>query len=376
MCLQYQYFRFSILVMLLFSCSSNDKHEYFEGQLISPIDSLDVKLPVRHNDLNKWGYYYQGEDLFLYEYHMDWNNNLIINILDFEQGQYQESIQIDREGPNGFKSTGVYCKIVNKDSLFIFPMTLNKFYLYDFTGQIMDEFPYNSKDESTINGSGIFTDVAYFHQVLILPTINKTRFDDKYFFEKVIPLQTYSLKEKRFISSYSYPKHMAGKYWWGNLASTNINKLNDSLLVVDFPFSDTVRIYNRYTQEIEFIPMGINYQSFFLETPLDKGEEMKELLTEKEYSYPLAHGNKLYRVSSHLKSIRQKELPLNELMEDYPRVVTLINYNLDNKLVRYFQMPITRYFLPKNDLLYVGSISSWEDENQDTWRRFYVYKLD
>ena len=62
-----------------------------------------MKLPDSYNDLNKWGYFYENEDVFLYEYSADKNFDLVINILDFQKDIYEESLLFNRVRPNGLK---------------------------------------------------------------------------------------------------------------------------------------------------------------------------------------------------------------------------------------------------------------------------------
>lgn len=372
----YGYFTVAIF-FVLFSCESSDELEYHQRQETSPIDSLDVKLPDSYNDLNKWGYFYENEDVFLYEYSAGKNFDLVINILDFQKGKYEETLLFNREGPNGFKSTGVNVNIVNRDSVFIFPMASDKFYLYNFSGDILSEYPYNSVDGSVFNGAGVFTDIVLEDSRVMLPTVNKTRFDDCSFFKKVIPVQYYSLRNKQFEESIAYPPpYMEGKFLWSNLASAKINKMRDSNIVIDFRFSDSVRIYNSKTKELDLIFMGLNNEQIVLDTLPSKNQEMKYLLTEKEYMYTFYHNQNLFRLCSHLKNMRQKDIPLSDLMENYSREMTLIKFDLKKKDYEYLKMPIARCFFPMNNKLIVGGVKSWEDENQDTWRRFYYYALD
>lgn len=371
----YGYFIVAIF-FALFSCETNHELEYHERQEVFPIDSLDVKLPNNYIELNKWGYFYENQDIFLYEYSADKNFDLVINILDFQNGKYEESLLFNREGPNGFKSKGVNVTIVNRDSIFVFPMASDRFYLYSYAGQIIDEFPYNSSDGSALNGSGVFTDIVIQEDRIILPTVSQTRYDDPSFFKKVIPVQYYSLKSKQFEESIPYPSYMDRKFLWSNLASAKINKMSDSTLVIDFRFSDSVRIYNSNTKHVDLIFMGLNNQQIILDELPSKNQEMKYLLTEKEYMFTLYHNQNIYRITSHLNSVKQKAIPLADLMQNYSREMTVIKYNLISKENNYYKMPTARYFLPIKEKLIVGGITSWEDENQDTWRRFYIYKLN
>lgn len=364
------------IFFIFFSCDSNYENEYYENHQIIPIDSLDVKLPNSYNDLNKWGYFYSNESIFLYEYYLTNNFDLTIHVLDFDKGSYQSPLRINREGPNGYKSTGVYVNMVNQDSIFIFPIPSEKFFLYNSKGQVLDEFPYNSLDGSIINSSGVYTDIVFQGDRVLIPTINNTRFDDNLFFKKVKPLHYYSFKKKKFEESISYPDYMIGKYLWSDLASSKINKIDDSLAVIDFRFSDSIRIYNSRTREQNYIFMGLNNDQLILNKVPSRSQEMSLLLTEKEYMYSVYYNHNIYRITSHLKSVKQKAIPLSDLMQNYSREITLIKYNLISKEYNYYKMPTTRYFLPIKEKLIVGGIISWEDENQDTWRRFYIYKLN
>ena len=39
-------------------------------------------------------------------------------------------------------------------------------------------------------------------------------------------------------------------------------------------------------------------------------------------------------------------------------------------------MPIARYFVFQDNKLIVGGVSMWEDDNQDTFMKYYIYNLD
>ncbi|MFN3802292.1 hypothetical protein [Belliella pelovolcani] len=361
------------LLIVFFSCNSNETLEYHDRQEISPIDSMDVKLPDSYNDINKWGYFYENDEVFLYEFFENSNTDLVVNVLDFKHNKYEPSLVFQREGPDGYNSSGVSPMIINRDSILIMGND-DKFLLYNSSAQKLAEYKYNSVDGQRFV-SGVFNHIVFQDNRVLMPTINNTRWDDKYFYQKVMPVQYYSFVDQKFEEGVPYPEYLHGKFLWSNLYSTKLSKMNDSLSIVDFRFSDSIRIYNSKDQALETIYMGLNNELVLLDKVPSKLDEMKNLLTEKEYMYTMYQNGNLYRLASHLRK-RSFKSNLSNFKSELPRVVTLIKYNMKTKEYDYYNMPITRYFLPSKDKLIVGSITSWEDENQDTWRRFYIYDLN
>ncbi|WP_146613669.1 hypothetical protein [Algoriphagus yeomjeoni] len=308
---------------------------------------------------------------------MDRRQDLLILRLDLEQGAYLEPIHIPREGPDGFNAPDLFISYKAEDSIYVFPALKDHFYLYNSFGEILKEYSYNSRDFSRFYISGFYSDIFYRNGEMILPTINDTRYDDQDYFEKVIPFQKYELVEQRFSDSIEYPKSLIGKFLPSNLTGGQISNYDNETAIINFPFSDSLYLYKYEDKSIVTFYCGIEtgHKNNFYDHVPDRAESIEYLTKEKNYEFSKVHNGKVYRLVSHLKDENARELPLFDIINQNLRGVTMIEFDPKDSSINYYEMPIARNFVFQDDRLIVGGISIREDENQDTFRKFYVYQL-
>lgn len=366
------------LAILSIGCSSKKNSEDFNYSELELIDSIEVQIPLEFVPITKWQTFSDFSQTLLIDYGIDRNGDLLILRLDFEKEKYLKPIHILREGPDGFNGPDVFISYQSIDSIYVFPATSDRFYLYNSLGKKINEYRYNSSESTRFFMNGFYSDIFYSNGSMILPTINNTRYDDLDYFEKVIPLQKYDLSQRKFTDSIAYPKTTAGKFLPSNLTGGQVSKFDSETVLINYPFSDSLYLYNYKDKSIETFYCGLKTgtKSKFLDHVPDREESREYVVKEKNYEFSKIHNGKIYRLVSHLKNENDRELAPIDIIRNNLRGVTMIEYNVDNKSINYYEMPIVRNFVFRENHLIVGGVSIREDENQDTFRKFYVYQLD
>ena len=65
-----------------------------------------------------------------------------------------------------------------------------------------------------------------------------------------------------------------------------------------------------------------------------------------------------------------------EILANNLKSVGLLALDLKTREIKIYEMPIAKYFAFIGNKLYVGGVSVREDEDDDTFRRFYIYDLN
>lgn len=105
-------------------------------------------------------------------------------------------------------------------------------------------------------------------------------------------------------------------------------------------------------------------------------EKIFYLAKEVMYENAFFHQGKIYRLVSHLKDQSFYDYPAMDIFEQNLRSQSLIALDLETQKLKFYKMPLTKYFVFDKNHLYVGSISSREDSLQTTYRKFYKYELN
>ncbi|WP_425636604.1 hypothetical protein ACPUEN_14425 [Algoriphagus yeomjeoni] len=369
-----------ILSFIAFSigCSSKRSSDIFEYSDLPLVDSIEIKLPLEFLPNSKWQTFNDSFQNLLIDYGLDRNGDLLVLRLDFEKGEYLDPIHIPREGPDGFNAPDVFISYQGLDSIYVFPATSDRFFLYNSLGKRTGEYRYNSSSSTHFYMSGFYSDIFFSDGKMILPTINDTRYDDKSYFEKVIPFQKYDLTKQRFSDSIEYIKSLAGKFLPSNLTGGQVSNYDDVNALLNYPFSDSLYLYNYERKSMQSFYCGIEtgHRTKFYDHVPDRAESIDYIAKEKNYEFSKMHNGKIYRLVSHLKNENARELPVLDIITQDLRGVTMIKLDPKNSSINYYKMPIARNFVFIGNQLIVGGISSREDENQDTFRTFYVYQMD
>ncbi|EAZ81954.1 hypothetical protein [Algoriphagus machipongonensis] len=370
------YFLLIIIAIGFFSCSSrhSDEIDFSELELI---DSLEIMMPLGFLQMSKWQTYSENGKTYLIEYGLNRNGDLLIFKLDFNKGKYLEPLEIPNQGPDGFNSFGVSISYQGADSIYVFPASKEEFILYDSFGKKKREYPYNGEDRLRFYTSGVYSDISKSKEGLLIPTINDTRYDDPQYFEKVVPATFYDFEKQKFDIGIPYPDYLQGKYFPSNLTAAQVTYLKDDISIINYSFSDSLYLYNSNDNSISSIYCGIpNERGLnYLNSVPDRAKSLNYNAKEKNFEFSKYYNGKIYRLVSHLSEKRDRELNAYEIIAKNARGVTLIELDPDTKRIKYYKMPIARYFVFQGDKLFVGGVSMREDENQDVFKKFYIYSL-
>ncbi|UJP63361.1 hypothetical protein [Mongoliitalea daihaiensis] len=367
-------YEFVAVIFLLFSCHSSYDYTYFDREDIKHVEEFDVKLPFNFVNQTKWSVYTESGRLHLLEYGRTKEGDLLIFPLDLEAKAYGIPIQIPREGPEGFNATDAAVQILTRDSILVFPIPSKRFYLYNDLGHLLRTYEYESEFEFYL--AGFFSSAIKMENHLIFPTSSSlVRYDDPSYFQKVLPVHVFDIHNSKFVQALPYPKQLEKKYLWSFLDGASLSTFQDSLVLINFRFSDSLYTYSTQTQNVQSKFLGINAEPLGLVKPPTKGEELNLILKEKDYLYTLAEDHILYRVVTHLDKWEMKNVAIQDIVDFNYRRMTVIRHNSLTNETRYIDMPLTRYFIPYKGKLIVGSVDTWEDEDNDQWRKFFIYEF-
>jgi len=368
---------FLLAPFLLFNCSGkSDKGDFKYSNLIR-LDSIELKMPEKYLSFTKWNTHKFGSRNFLVEYGIFKNGNLLIHRADFSNKKYLPEIQIPREGPNGFNSSDASVFFSDPNSIVVFPAARDRFFIYDTLGMKKSEFRYQSAIQTRYFSSGFFSNGVKINGNLLIPTINDTRFDAPNYFEKVKPVSIYGMDKEGFLGFVDYPKYTYGKVFPSNLTGASISGFKDNEILINYSFSDSLYVFNHQDYSIRSIFCGLSGRIHpkGKNRIFDRFENLEYQAKEVNYESVFYHGDKIYRIVSHLIEDSFRSLSLGEIFENDLRIVTLIELDSKTEEIKYYRMPWAKYFVFESEKLYVGGVSVRE-EDQDTFRSFYIYDLN
>ncbi|MDG1278800.1 MAG: hypothetical protein P8O16_16075 [Algoriphagus sp.] len=107
----------------------------------------------------------------------------------------------------------------------------------------------------------------------------------------------------------------------------------------------------------------------------NRAQSLEYISKEVDYETAFFHKEKVYRVVSHLKEKKYFQYNPYEIIRNNFRAVSLVQLDLNSKELKFYELPIAKYFVFQGDNLFVGGISVRE-ENGDIYRKFYRYTLN
>jgi hypothetical protein len=212
---------------------------------------------------------------------------------------------------------------------------------------------------------------------MILTTVNNTRYDDPDYFTKVNPIQSFDLGSQSFEDKIGYPDYIKGKFLPVDLTLPMFAPMNDKNFLLNYSFSDSIYIYNLQNKGITSMYCGADYfgQPKFLDAVPNREENLAYKIMEVDYELAFYHNSKIYRIVNHVSSGDYNNLTPMEIMLQNRRKVSLIELDPETGIMKYYEMPIAKYFVFQDNYLFVGGISVRE-EGDETYRRFYRYTLE
>ena len=365
-----------ILVLITFSCSNKNRSSEDGILTFKAVDSLEIELPEEFLPYTKWTTYDRQDQQILVEYGLGSNNSLVIHQLDFLLGKYLEPIIIPQQGPNGYNSSGASVYFKSADSVFVYPSASSHFYLYSSSGQLLKKYLYNSPNDSKYNVGGYYSSAAFFNQKMFIPVVQDLRFDDPQIFMKSTPVRSYDFDRSQFIDSIAYPEFTKNKSITVDYLSPSLAAINKDSLVINYRFSDSVYFWNPASNTLSSLYLSSDQfgDPLLFEHYPDRVEGLEFKIKEVDFQTTIHHKKRLFRIVSHVAQ-EDKSLEAYEILQNNKRKMTLLEYDLETKTKRLYQLPIAKYFTFIDDFLFVGGISIREDGDK-TLRTFYKYELE
>ena len=364
-------------IFFLLSCSFEKSDQKFSYSSFTELDSLEIVMPDEFLQFTNWTTYKKNEQTILVEYGLWGQGDLVIHQVDFNKATYENTISIPREGPDGYNSSTASVFVKNEDSVFVFPAARNSFFLYNSAGKQVNEFQYNSSNFERYYKNGYYSSLVSLKEGMILTTINDTRYDDPHYFGKVSPIQFYDQNSSQFVGKIDFPEFIQNKYLPSELSGAMISEIDKDQVLINYNFSDSIYIYNLRNNVMKGFYCGSNHfgKPKLLERLPYKGQEIEYSVKEVNYELAFYHNSKIYRVVSHISADKYRDYSVMEIVSQNLRAFSLVEMDLKTGVLKYYQLPIAKYFVFQDNFLFVGGVSVREDD-QDTYRRFYKYTLE
>ena len=367
---------FTISVFLIFSCNSGNQYKEFTYSEFVALDSFEVVMPAEYLLETNWTTYKKGNQTILVEYGIYSEGELVIHQVDFNEEAYVQTLKIPREGPEGFNAYNASIYLKNEDSLYVFPMGRNSFFLYNSVGEKVNEYPYSSPNFERYYKSSYYSSLIPLSNELILPTINDVRYDDPDYFKKVTPIQSYNLRTSKFEGKIEYPEFIHGKFI-PSLTGATISPFDEDQFLINYSFSDSIFNHKYKTKETQSLYCGADYfgKPKLLDRVASKNEQTEYAVKEVNYEVAFYHNSKIYRIVNHVTESDYENYSIFEILSENRRLVSLVELNPKTGEMKYYKLPIAKYFVFQGNFLFAGGISVRE-EGAETYRRFYKYTLE
>ncbi len=366
----------SIPFFMFLSCNSGNQDKEFAYSEFVDLDSFEVVMPAEYLQTTDWTTYKKGSQTILVEYGLYGEGVFIIHQVDFNEEAYVKTISIPKDGPDGYNSSGASVFMKSEDSLYLFPMGRDSFFLYNSLGEKKLEYKYNSNNLDNYYKNEFFSGMISKNGVLILPTINDVRYDDPDYFKKVTPIQSFDLNTSKFVDKIEYPEFTHGKYL-SPLSGATVSTIDEDQFLINYSFSDSIYIYNDKTNVTSSFYCGSDFfgKPKLLDRVFSRDERMVYVVKEVNYELAFYHNSKIYRIVNHISARDYREKSVFEILSENRRGVSLVELNPNTGELKYYKLPITKYFVFQGNFLFAGGVSIREDENE-TYRRFYKYTLE
>jgi len=367
----------AISILLLHSCSIDKQDQNFAYSSFKELDSLEIVMPEEFLQHTNWTTFRKDERTMLVEYGLNGVSDLVIHQVDFNDELYSNTIIIPREGPDGYNSSEASVFIKGEDSLYVFPAARSSFFLYNSEGKKVNEYQYNSSRFERYYKNGYYSSMITLGEEMILTTVNDTRYDDPDYFNKVSPIQFYEPNSSKFVDKIGFPEFVQGKYLPSSLSGAMITKIDEDQMLINYNFSDSIYIYNIPNKVTTSFYCGSNHfgRPNLLEKLPNQSQELEYKVKEVNYELGFYHNGRIYRIVSHLSADKYRDYSVFEIVSQNLMAVSLIEMDLKTGLLKYYQMPIAKYFVFQDNFLFAGGVSIREDES-NTYRRFYKYTLE
>ncbi|RKQ42992.1 hypothetical protein BXY85_3610 [Roseivirga pacifica] len=365
-----------ILALIIFGCGIGNRSSENGFSEFKSTDTLEIELPLEFLSLTKWTTYNHQDKQILVEYGPGSNNSLVIHQVDFLLGKYLEPIIIPQQGPNGYNSGGASVYFKTRDSLFVYPVGSPHFYLYNSSGQLVKKYLYNAIDYSSYTVGGYYSTAVFLNEKMFIPTAQPLRFDDPQIFTKLTPIRSFDFDSNQFIDSIAYPKYTKNKSITIDRLSPSLAGINKDSLVINYRFSDSVYFWNPVSNKLSSLYLSddkFGKPKLFDRYP-GRAEGIEFKVREVDFGTTIYHNKRLFRIINYV-SKKDKSLEAFEILQYDKRKMALLEYDLETKTKKLYELALAKYLTFIDDYLFVGGVSIREDGDK-TLRTFLRYKLE
>ncbi|WP_157716118.1 hypothetical protein [Roseivirga echinicomitans] len=298
-------------------------------------------------------------------------------IIDNYTFDYRDVINIPQYGPNGFKTNSPSFYWHNSDSVFVFPTSLNKAFLYNRNSELTQVYEYESEATMSFDANEQQQGGELLNSILYINTVPHSNPNNLQFTSNTYVTHTLNLKSNEFRVWSGYPRKYENRILPTSFLGGQIIRAFDSLLLINNYHSDSIEFFNINSRSFGKISTGMTGLNHLegLKKPIDN-RGLNSLIMQLKYPnyYKTLfnpYSNFVYRFSRHLNPIYDNYSDgeiLNELENNNSKLLQntliVIGPKMDK---RYYQLPFDIEFaFPSKDGLIV-QISSLELEDKDVY---------
>ncbi|WP_323756385.1 DUF4221 family protein [Roseivirga sp.] len=365
------------------SCQDSNKIENINFVKISGVDTLFVSKSqgFSYSPMPRWQTRTLNDTSYLIISATN-GEGLQLLIIDNSTFEYRKVVTIPQYGPNGFKTNSPSFYWFNSDSIFVFPTSLNKVFLYNRNSELKQVYEYDSEaimsfDANEQQQGGVLLDSK-----LYINTVPHSNPNSLQFTSNTYVAHTLNLKNNEFHVWSSYPKKYINRILPTSFLGGQIIQAFDSLLLINNYHSDSIEFFNINSRKFGKLSAGMTGFNHLegLKKPIDN-RGVNSLTMQLKYPnyYKIlfdSYSNSIYRFSRHLNPSYQNYSDgeiLNELENNNPKLLQnsliILSPNGDKK---YYHLPFSiEYAFPSKDGLIV-QISSLELEDKDIFLKLHL----
>ncbi|KYG81784.1 hypothetical protein AWN68_16265 [Roseivirga echinicomitans] len=366
------------LIIILCGCQDSNKAGKINFREITDIDTLFVNKSEEftYSLMPKWQTKVLNDTSYLIISATN-GEGLQLLIIDNYTFDYRDVINIPQYGPNGFKTNSPSFYWHNSDSVFVFPTSLNKAFLYNRNSELTQVYEYESEATMSFDANEQQQGGELLNSILYINTVPHSNPNNLQFTSNTYVTHTLNLKSNEFRVWSGYPRKYENRILPTSFLGGQIIRAFDSLLLINNYHSDSIEFFNINSRSFGKISTGMTGLNHLegLKKPIDN-RGLNSLIMQLKYPnyYKTLfnpYSNFVYRFSRHLNPIYDNYSDgeiLNELENNNSKLLQntliVIGPKMDK---RYYQLPFDIEFaFPSKDGLIV-QISSLELEDKDVY---------
>ena len=361
---------------LLMSCSNQANKNMEIEKTPATVKKLEIEIPDDYFNptVGEWLHLIIDNNDYLFTGGIQ-DEYLYIFPLNVTRQQYEKTIKIPREGPDGFNSSTPRFYVHNFDSIFVFPESRNHFLLYDSNLYLTKTFH--------IDSPKIFSITSYMDQQTVFITNGKiqlnvipyARTDSKDFLNYSASAIIYDLHQHKIETMFGYPDDIKNTILPSNHIGNQHVLAFDSMVISNYYFDEA--LYGKFLSNNERFRITGGLSDFKhmkgLDRPIDNNSEEALYM---QVSYPRyknlfydPYRKKIYRIAEHVRR-KYKDLDgktlFNKIFDNDSDAIltsTVIQLNEKLEVEKLFEVPGCSYYFPVKDGLFVCSYDEKETKN-------------